>query len=465
MTHQYIISDQISGEVNVGTEGHSSKLLLGRVGETGPRRNIYFSGSKEFVGLIIGKRGSGKSHSLGVMLEGLCTQNDRTSISEHSERRAVLLLDPMGNFWTTMHKVRKDGPPKVAAQFQELRAWDLQPEDINTSVWLPAGFRNEYDPPNVADFTVRVSDLNASDIADIIGVNLIRDPQGAALHEAYCAVVEDGWNDGMTKHPAKANYDLPDLVAYLEYLGTQQQNVHQPSTLRALTRSLSSLARQPVFSGKGTALIELLKPGKLGILMLPARVGHDLRRVITRLLIRQILSDREHASQINQRLLVETLSPEERARLELELGKHAPRSVVAIDEAQELLGDDGAEAREALEDFCLLGRNYGLSLLLATQRPTTGAISAKVRSQADFQLIHRLLTQDDIDLVRSNLLAVVPDEVRLGTRVLNFSELVRSLERGQAIVSASHAFARDTISRIIIASIRPRVTVHGGESV
>jgi hypothetical protein len=199
--------------------------------------------------------------------------------------------------------------------------------------------------------------------------------------------------------------------------------------------------------------------------MLPARVGHDLRRVITRLLIRQILSEREHASQINQRLLVETLSPDERRRLETELGKRAPRAVAAIDEAQELLGDDGAEAREALEDFCLLGRNYGLSLLLATQRPTTAAISAKVRSQADFQLIHRLLTQDDIDLVRSNLLAVLPEEVRLGTRVLNFPELVRSLDRGQAIISASHAFARESVSRILITSIRPRVTVHGGESV
>jgi hypothetical protein len=285
------------------------------------------------------------------------------------------------------------------------------------------------------------------------------------LNEAYCAVVEDGWTDGTTRRPPNPKFGLADLVSYLDFLGTQQQNVHQPSTLRALTRSLGSLARQPVFSGKGTALTELLKPGKLGILMLPARVGHDLRRVITRLLIRQILSEREHASQINQRLLVETLSPDERRRLETELGKRAPRAVAAIDEAQELLGDDGAEAREALEDFCLLGRNYGLSLLLATQRPTTAAISAKVRSQADFQLIHRLLTQDDIDLVRSNLLAVLPEEVRLGTRVLNFPELVRSLDRGQAIISASHAFARESVSRILITSIRPRVTVHGGESV
>src|SRR5690606_11667485 len=101
----------------------------------------------------------------------------------------------------------------------------------------------------------------------------------------------------------------------------------------------------------------------------------DLRRVITRLLIRRILREREEASQIRQRLSVEQLDEATRARLEDELHARIPRSILALDEAQELLGDEGAEAREALEDFCLLGRNYGLSLLLATQRPTASAIS------------------------------------------------------------------------------------------
>jgi hypothetical protein len=177
------------------------------------------------------------------------------------------------------------------------------------------------------------------------------------------------------------------------------------------------------------------------------------------------LRERELASQINQRLLIETLDSAERTRLEGELARRAPRSVVAIDEAQELLGDDGGEAREALEDFCLLGRNYGLSLLLATQRPTTAAISAKVRSQADFQVIHRLLTQDDINLVHGNLLGVYPADIREGDRPLGFPDLVRSLHKGQAIISASHAHARDAIHRIFLVTVRPRVTVHGGESI
>ena len=81
----------------------------------------------------------------------------------------------------------------------------------------------------------------------------------------------------------------------------------------------------------------------------------------------------------------------------------------------------------------------------------------------DLYVIHRLLTQDDIDTCYSNLLAVYPGEVRAGDRELDFSQLVRLLDPGQAIIAASHAQADDRVTRIVLAQIRPRVTVHGGE--
>src|SRR5688572_19308572 len=113
MPRQFIVEPQISGDVTIGTEGDESRVYLGQLAETGPLRKLYFGGSQEFVTLIIGKRGSGKSHSLGALLEGLATRSDQTSISTHRRRRALLLLDPMGNFWTTEHSVSPDGPEKV----------------------------------------------------------------------------------------------------------------------------------------------------------------------------------------------------------------------------------------------------------------------------------------------------------------------------------------------------------------
>ncbi len=97
MARQYIVDPPIRGDVTVGTDGDDTSVYLGQVAETGPLRRVQFAASQEFVTLIIGKRGSGKSHTLGVLLEGLATRDADTSISKHRKRRAALLLDPMGN--------------------------------------------------------------------------------------------------------------------------------------------------------------------------------------------------------------------------------------------------------------------------------------------------------------------------------------------------------------------------------
>lgn len=348
-------------------------------------------------------------------------------------------------------------------QFASLDGWGCKPEDVDVTIWLPAGLKTSNDPETIQEYRIRTCDLDAADIADLIGVNLMKDAQGAAISEAFQSVVEDGWTDGGQFRTANPNYSLTDLIDYLDYLKQQATGDHQPTTLRALIRSLRALQRQPVFSGAGTPLTELLAPGRLSVLMLPIRVGSDLRRVIARLLFRRILREREQASQIRNRLDIEMLDQTTRQRLESELSSRIPRTVLALDEAQELLGDEGGEARQALENFCLLGRNYGLSLILATQRPLASAISTKVRSQVDLQIIHRLLTQDDIGVSQANLLGLFPREITDGQRDLDFSQLVRSLDRGQAIISASHARAKDVVDRIVVARIRPRITVHGGE--
>src|SRR5579864_246200 len=462
MPRQYVVAPQFSGDVFVGTDGDDTEVYLGHVAETGTPRKVYFGGSQEFVVMIIGKRGSGKSHTLGTILESLATREQNTSISNLRTRRAALLLDPMGNFWTTAHLVSREGPEKVRKQWASLDGWNCKPEDVDVAIWLPAGFKTPNDPDGVQEFRIRISDLDAADVADLMGINLMKDAQGAALAEAFIAVTQEGWSDGGPFKPAKSDYTFSDLIDYLEYLRQQNGADHPRATLRALIRSLRALERQPVFSGAGTPMTELLKAGRLSILMLPLRVGDDLRRVVTRLLIRRILREREQASQIRQRLDVENLDEKTRARLEEELARRMPRSILALDEAQELLGEEGGEARQALENFCLLGRNYGLSLILATQRPLASAISSKVRSQVDLQIIHRLLTQDDINVSQANLLALYPREITDGNHELDFAQLVRSLDRGQAIISASYARARDPIDRIIVARIRPRITVHGG---
>jgi hypothetical protein len=232
-------------------------------------------------------------------------------------------------------------------------------------------------------------------------------------------------------------------------------------------RDLKGYQRLPLFSAGTTPLTDIIREGQLSILMLPARVGHDLRRVLTRLLIRRIMKEREEASQIRNRLdLQKDLPGPERSHLETRLGQLIPRTVLAIDEAQELVGEEGHEAKRALEDFCLLGRNYGLSMVLATQRPSVGAISAKVRAQVDTTIIHRLMTQEDIDTTWRDMQSTWPTAVKLRDRTLDYPSLIRSLDIGQAVVSSSQIRLEreNSLARSFVMTVRPRIRVHGGET-
>jgi hypothetical protein len=467
MPRQFRIDPKLeSGELTVGTDGAGTRLLVGTAAEPGAQK-VWFNASKEFVSLVIGKRGSGKSHTLGTLIESLATTCAQTEISSLETRRAILLIDPMGNFWPTAIPVSPDGPPKVRRQWEALREFGCDAVPISAKIWLPAGFDQVTDADGIRRFTLQVSDLDAQDWADLLRTNLIRDPQGIALSEVYERVTEIGWTDKKNRFHAPApGYGVRDMIDCLAQMREDSTSDHAPQTLRALLRTLEGFARMPLFSGPGTPLRELLVEGRVSVLMLPLRVGHDLRRVLTRVLIRRILRERELASQIRQRLDVERANDTQRRELLDALQQRIPKTVLAIDEAQELLGDEGGEARQALEDFCLLGRNYGLSLILATQRPTTGAISPKVRSQVDTCFVHRLLTQDDIDNTYKNLLSAYPREVRAGDRSLQYADLVRSLEIGQAIVTSSsmtNGSGTPVPSRLVVVNVRPRVTVHGGE--
>lgn len=461
---QFLVKPQLGSSVTVGPvdEGTpANRLFVGKLAENGPYRRVDFGFSREFVCLILGKRGSGKSFTLGTILESLATVANTTSIGQLSSRPGVLLLDPMMNFWPTQLPLRADGPEKVRRQHALLAGWDCKPEDSSISIWLPRGARLDTDYKGIQDFSIRCSDLDNQDWSDLVGQDLFADPQGILLGDALERLKETGYHDsGGREIGPQVAFDLGDLTNAAQSLTGGD---HRDDTIRALIRTLRGLDRSKAFTRDGTPLTELSKPGNLAVLMLPPRIGHQLRRVITRVVIRRLLKEREKASQIRQRLDVESLPTDTAAKLQQELSRLVPKTILALDEAQELLGDEAAEAREALEDFCLLGRNYGLSLILATQRPAASAISPKVRAQVDTYFVHRLLTADDIGLLRSNLISSWPDEVRLGDRDCEFEEAIRSLKTGRCMISSDRIEVRGSKPRCFFMDVRPRTRVHGGE--
>lgn len=455
------IEPRVSGKVHLGSNKKESLILAGRLAEKGNSEPLYFDGSDNFVVFEVGKRGSGKSYGMGALLEGFATAAT-SKISRHQVQRAVVLLDPLDIHWTALTPLSSNGPEGLKRQHSILAKWDeLEVEPINVRVFVPAGHRWDIDPAEFREFRLPVASLTAGDWGLLIKADLITEPRGRLIDEAYRKVTELGWgwDDPSSARPPKSSYSITDLIDCIEH-DPEIQAFYASETCRSVVQPLRALARMPLFdSAEGTPLTELAELGILSIMCL-GRLSEDLRTVLTTVLVRKLKADRMYASQIRRRLALQSQTPEVAAQLTEELTKHVPRTILAIDEAQILMPARGnSTARQALDSFVLEGRNFGLSLWLATQRPK-GAISEAAASQIDTFIVHRLSVSEDISAVTGLLQNARPDKIRLHSRELDLPELIRSLDVGQAIFSSATSDA----SRFVVANVRPRNVAHGGEA-
>jgi hypothetical protein len=364
--------------------------------------------------------------------------------------------------WPALTPLRADGPEGVRKQYEILTSWEgLEVEPISVRVFIPAGHAWAIDPPEFREFRLPVSSLTAGDWGLLLNADLITEPRGRLIDEAYRKVTETGWvwDDPSSPRPAKSDYTINDLIDCIEH-DPDISGFYAAETVRSVIQPLRSMVRMPLFdSAQGTPLTELAEAGILSILCL-ARLSEDLRTVLTTVLVRKLKADRMFASQIKRRLFLRTDDEVARRELEAELHQHIPRTVLALDEAQILMPARGSSlARRALDAFVLEGRNFGLSLWLATQRPK-GAISEAAASQIDTFIVHRLSVADDINAVCGLLQNARPKIIRHAGRELDLPDLIRALDVGQAIFSSAASDA----SRFVIGTVRPRNVAHGGEA-
>jgi DNA helicase HerA-like ATPase len=430
---------------------------MGRLAEFGPRRDVRLDLNREHVLAIVGKRGSGKSFTLGSFLEGLCTTVGSTSINQISQSRAALLFDTLNIFqWMVAPVVEREGSSQhVAEQAKLLRQWgDLDGIQLAVDLWVPAGFE-ERATARARRFQIRTWDMEASDWAALLHVDAIQDVMGQLLTLLVEKVRQRGWQrrDGGLAG-AKPTYELKDL---LECLSEDEEinSDYQRETLRALRQRLSAYEASPLFGSSGTSLTELLQPGRLSVLLLSG-VPDDVRLVVIFLTIRKLLFARAAASEASKSLeLGFGDEPQERARLESILADAPPKSWVVVDEAQNIFPSERqTSASSILLRFVREGRNFGLSLAFTTQQPS--AIDARIMAQVDTLLAHTLTVQKDIANVLANLKSAAPTAVRLRGATLSNADAIRQLAIGQTLVSSTYA------SRAFFMDVRPRLSVHGG---
>ena len=93
--------------------------------------NILMDIAGAHVVFICGKRGGGKSYTMGVIAEGMADLPQ-----EIKQNLSIIMLDTMGIYWTMKYGNKQDK--------ELLEMWGLKPEGIPVEIYTPHGYYDQY---------------------------------------------------------------------------------------------------------------------------------------------------------------------------------------------------------------------------------------------------------------------------------------------------------------------------------
>lgn len=464
-TLEFNSDNVLIGGLPAGSE--SEALFFGKIAEYQiMRKNVWLDCEGAHAVYVMGKRRSGKTYTLGVIVEGLASNN---WIKQGDKKQAMVLLDTMNVFITMPHNT-EEVYGKGNKQAQEIEKWGLKTEKFNIVLFYPKG---TYPPSegNSREIAIKPSDLTADDWASLFEVDTYSDPIGQLISEVYEKVAIEGYidNNGASV-PSCSGYSIDDLLNCIN--NCPEISRFELRTIEAVRRRLNAIKRLPIFSTLGTDIKEIFTAGQISILLL-RDIDQNLRSLFVGILVKKIMQLRSISDRY-ERLASVQLSHynsvkgiNERKAKELyhkytqymnEIDKGLPRGWIIIDEAHNYMPARGiVPSSEPLKKYVNEGRNLGLSIVVATQNPS--ALDPAIRRNADVLIIHSISMRDDIATAEGMVNTWIPDSFTFGReKIISrvFEQLVRSLPLGYAIVS------NDRLNRVFVAKIRPRLTVHGG---
>ena len=428
---------------------------LGRLSEQGIRAKVVLGFDREIVTGIFGQRGSGKSYTLGTIMEGLGIEDTGAGIGGNAGDRAVLLLDTLNIYQFAAVPV-SDIPDTRLRDIlvSKLAGFGIKETALTVRTYYPEGRRQGFYTSRYNAFALDTSQIMPEDYAHIFEIDLFRDPTGHLLLAAFDGVKHSGYSHKSVRRRGSAQAGLTHLIEYLMDDANTDGSFDR-STVRALRSRLQTLARDELFSSAPTAVSCMMQPGQLTILLL-GQLSPPMRSLTAAVLVRQLFNARSAASEANKTLRLDnTISDSERSAARRLIEASPPRTLLCIDEAQGYAPPSKDNPSTGiLIQYVKEGRNHGLSLMLTSQQPS--AIHPDILSQIDCVIAHRLTVQSDIDAVMRSAKGRFPERVSSGSQSLSLHDVLRDLAQGQAYITHGDA------TRAFILEIRPRVTAHGG---
>ncbi len=426
MAYDIIVGREASDKKAFGDRG---LLYLGkgyvRMGQyTSLSNKIFMDVARSHVVLVAGKRGSGKSYTLGVIAEEISSLP-----KEIRENICSLIFDTMGIYWTMKFKNEKDK--------ELLQEWGLKQKNLPVKIFVPFGYYDSYLEKGIpADdsFALDVTELTAEDWVLTFGLGIVN-PVSVLIQRTITKLKEQG------------DYDLDDV---LDALGKDDKTSSE--TRDAATGLFEAAGTWGIFAKKdmeATKVENLISAGTTTVLDLSVynAVGaFNIRALAISLISRKIFSQRMASRKEEE---IDSVS----RGLEYfsgELKRENPLVWIFIDEAHEFLPlSEKTVATDALIQLLREGRQPGISLVLATQQP--GQIHRDAMTQSDVVIAHRVTSKPDVEALNYIMQSYVLESIK------KQMDDLPSL-KGSAII------LDDNSERIYSMRMRPRFTWHGGEA-
>ena len=420
-----------------------SAVFLGKLAEFEQmRRNVWLDCHGAHALYIVGKRRSGKSYTLGAICEGLVA-NSWLRLGPPDQ--AVLLLDTLNTYGTFHAAVDPPHTPDL---------WRLPRHAANVCYIAPQVTRPTVAADSLA-LTLDPTWLTLEDWCGLFEVNPFADPLGHLLGVIVHAVRAQSEDE--SQRPPSA---VLGLDAHLHALDATPDAQHfEDSTRDALRRRLLALGRLKLFQPPFVPLNTLLTAGRITVCQL-RDLDDRIRALVVAVLVRQISRARGRTDARARFDAVRARTEHANVPPQCSDTTTTPRCWIAIDEAHNYLPNTGSlPSRPVLRRLVTEGRNIGLSVIVATQEPS--GLDRSIQRNADALLIHSMSMKDDILSAEKMVNTRVPESASWGTTraaTKAFEGIVRSLPQGYCLVST------DTANRVFGLRVRPRITMHGGES-
>ena len=415
--------------------------------------NVWLDIRTPHVIYICGKRGSGKSYDLGILAEGLILGSN-SKVTTKDKAITSIIFDTQSQFWA-LADAPKDTLTEDLEQLDQLRQWALPTIGLSGArLFKPAG--EQSDLPKVADFALDPAELDVDDWCGLFGLERYS-PQGQCIRTLLQKVRVDGYEIEETsggqlrrvRVPAAIRYAIPDLVHCLRK-DLEMIDQSQKQTRDAVLWKLESLQDSNLFQSGGLNIREVLRPGQISVFLL-RNLDNSTKSLVVSIFAKKIfglMGDYHTKRKVSRRFGREL--PERYQEL--------PDGVwILVDEAHLVCPADAhTAAKESLVEYVKRGRDAGLSLVLATQQPSS--VDSRVVSQIDLLIVHRLVVDGDISAALARVPADFPKEVSFGSaKISERHALVRALDTGEAWVADAET------GRALLVAMRPRVSAHGGD--